>query len=325
MRRREFVAGVGATAAWPLSAIAQQPAVPLVGLLQAGSPASTASFLGAFRDGMKQLGYVEGRNIRFEYRFADGTMDRLPGLAAELVGLSPSVIVSGPLPANLAVQKATSTIPIVMGTGADPVGFGLVTSLARPGGNITGLANFAEELASKQLDVMRELLPRLSRVGVLINITNPLHAPQWRMTQAAAVNANVIAVPFEFHRPEQLEAAFALFAQERVDALLVPPDVTFGAYHARIAALAASGRLPAIYYNRIQAETDGLMSYGPDVSEGYRQAAGYVDKILKGAKPADLPIAQPIKIELVINLKVAKALGLDIPPQLLARADEVIE
>ena len=325
MKRREFIGLVGGAAAWPLAARAQQTPPVLIGILQAGSAVSTSPVLDAFRDAMRQLGYIEGRNIRFEYRFADGVIERLPGLAAELVGVNPSVIVSGPMPANLAVQKATGTIPIVMGTGADPVGFGVVKSLARPGGNITGLANFAKQLASKQLDIMRELLPRLSRIGVLVNVTNPLHVPQWRETQAAAVKAAVALVPFEIQRAEQLEAAFAAFVRERVEALLVPPDVIFITNHRRIVEFAASARLPAIYFNREQAENGGLMSYGPDLREGYRRAATYVDKILKGAKPADLPVEQPTKIELVINLKTAKALGLDLPPTLIVRADEVIE
>jgi putative ABC transport system substrate-binding protein len=325
MRRREFIAGLSGAMFWPLTVRAQQPSMPVIGFLQAGSPNSTGDYFDGLRDAMRQLGYIEGRNIRFESRFADGVIERLPELAAELVTLKPSVIVSGPLPANLAVQKATSTIPIVMGTGADPVGFGVVKSLAHPGGNITGIANFAEELASKQLDVVRELLPRLSRVGVLINVTNPLHVPQWRETQTAAAKAGIGLVPFEIQKAEQLEAAFAAFTGERVDAVLVPPDITFTTNHLRILELAASARLPAIYFNPLQARTGGLMSYGPDLVEGYRRAASYVDKILKGAKPADLPIEQPTKFALVINLKTAKALGLEIPPQLLARADEVIE
>jgi putative ABC transport system substrate-binding protein len=325
MKRRAFIAGLGSAAAWPMVATAQHSAMPVIGILQSGSAASTAYLLDPFRNAMRQLGYIEGRNVRYESRLADGVIERLPALAAELVELNPSVILSGPTAANLAVRKATSTIPIVMGTGADPVGFGLVNSLSRPGGNITGLANFAEELASKQLDVMRELLPRLSRVGVLINVTNPLHVPQWRETQAAADKAAVALVPFEIHNAEQLEAAFATFSRERVDALLVQPDTTFITYHGRIAELAASGRLPAIYFSRAQAENGGLMSYGPDLSEAYRRAATYVDKILGGAKPADLPVEQPTKIELVINLKTAKTLGLEIPPSLLTRADEVLE
>ena len=330
MRRREFMTQLGGTVvtaltAWPIVTRAQGPKSALIGILWGGSAASGSANLDAFRDAMRQLGYIEGRNIRFEYRVADGVIDRLPGLATELVALNPNVILSGPLPANLAVQKATSIIPIVMGTGADPVGFGLVKSLAHPGGNITGFANFAEELASKQLDLMRELLPHLSRVAVLVNVTNPLHVPQWRETQAAAIKAAVSLVPFDIQRAEQLEAAFAAFARERADALLVPPDVTFFALHRRIAELAASARLPAVYFNREQARNGGLMSYGPDLREGYRRAATYVDKILKGMKPEDLPVEQPTKIEFVINLKTAKALGLEIPPKLLARVDEVIE
>jgi ABC-type uncharacterized transport system substrate-binding protein len=330
MRRREFLsvlcgALAVAPALPPMSLRAQQSPPSLVGILQAGSAASVGPFLDAFRDAMRQLGYVEGRNVRFEYRFADGVIERLPDLANELVRLNPSVIVSGPLAANLAVQKATSTIPIVMGTGADPVGFGLVKSLAHPGGNITGVSNFADELSSKQLDLMRELLPRLSRIGVLINVTNPLHVPQWHETQSAAVKAGIAVVPFEIETAEQLETAFAAFARERVEALLVPPDITFVAHHRRITELAASARLPAIYFNVAQVENDGLMSYGPDVRENYRRAATYVEKILKGTNPADLPIEQPTKLELVINLKTAKALGLNIPASLIARADEVIE
>jgi ABC-type uncharacterized transport system substrate-binding protein len=225
----------------------------------------------------------------------------------------------------LALQKATSTIPIVMGTGGDPVGFGLVKSLAHPGGNITGLANFAEELASKQLDLMRELLPGLSRVAVLVNVTNPLHVPQWRETQAAAIKAAIALVPFEIERVEQLEAAFAVFVRERVDALSVPPDFVFYTHRRQIVKLAASARLPAVYFLRGQVEDGGLMSYGPDLRESFRRAATYVDKILKGAKPGDLPVEQPTKIELVINLKTAKTLGLTIPPSLIVAADEVIE
>ena len=326
MRRRDFIKVVaGSAAGWPLAARAQESKPVLVGILQAGSAASNASSLDAFRDAMRQLGYIEGRNIRFEYRRADGVIDRLPSLAAELVALNPNIILSEPLPANLAAQKATRTIPIVMAWGADPVGFGLVKTLAHPGGNITGVANFAEELASKQLDLMRELLPRLSRVAVLVNVTNPLHKPQWRETQAAAIKAAIALVPFEIQRADQLEAAFAAFARERADALLVPPDTTFFTHRRRIVELAASAQLPAVYFQRAQVEDGGLMGYGPDIREGYRRAATYVDKILKGAKPGELPVEQPTKIEFVINLKTAKALGLEIPPQLLARADAVIE
>jgi ABC-type uncharacterized transport system substrate-binding protein len=325
MRRRDIIAGIaGSAVAWPLAARAQSSPV-LIGMLNAGAAATLTEEIDAFRSSMRRLGYVENRDVRFEYRFGDGYLDRLPGLAAELVGLNPSIIVSSPVPANIAVAKATGAIPIVMASGADPVAFGLVKSLSHPGGNITGLTNFAEELASKQIDLMREFLPHLTRLAVLINVENPLHVPQWRETQAAAAKTAIPLVPFEFHSTDQLEAAFAIFVQERADALLVPPDVTFNTRRRRIANLAISARLPAIFYIPQSAEDGALMTYGPNPVENFRRAAIYVDKILKGAKPQDLPIERPTKIDLVINLKTARALGLDVPPTLLARADEVIE
>jgi putative ABC transport system substrate-binding protein len=325
MRRREFIRLMGATAGWPLSAWGQQSSPPLVGVLNAASAKSTASSYEAFRAALRQLGYIEERNIRFDYRYADGFLDRLPALAEELVRLNPRVIVSGPLPASLAVRKATAMIPIVMATGADPVGFGLVQSLSHPGGNVTGLANFAEELASKQLDVIRELLPQLSRVAALINVGNPLHVPQLREIRAAAAKASLALVHFEYRVPEDFERAFTEFVGAKVDAVLIPPDTTFSSNVLRIAELAARARLPATYGDRRAVESGGLLSYGPNVVENYRRSAIYVDKILKGAKPADLPVEQPTKIELVINLKTAGALGLTVPPSLLIRADEVIE
>jgi putative ABC transport system substrate-binding protein len=325
VKRRTFIAGLGGAAAWPLMARGQQPSVPLVAVLDGGSPATKGREYGAFRNHLNELGYVEGRNIRFEYRFADGTLDRLPMLAQELVRLNPSIIVSAPLPANMAIHDVTRSIPIVMATGADPVAFGLVKSMSRPGGNMTGLTNFAEELASKQLDVMRELLPHLARVATLINVTNPLHEIQLRQTQDAAAHAAVVLVPFEFHNPDDIEPAFMAFVRAQAEVLLVPPDVTFAAHQQRIIELAATSRLPAIYSNRNWVQGGGLMNYGPSRLENYYRAAIYVDKILKGANPAELPIERPTKIELVINLKTAKAIGLEVPASLLARADEVIE
>jgi ABC-type uncharacterized transport system substrate-binding protein len=326
MQRREFITLVGGAAVFgPLPAWAQQSLRPLIAILEGASAASMAERYDAFRAELRLLGYVEGRNCSFEYRYADGFLDRLPALAAELVRLNPSVIVSAPLPANLAVRKATSTIPIVMANGADPVAFGLVQSLSHPGGNVTGLTNFAEELASKQLDIIRALLPHVTRVGALVNVENPLHVPQWRETQAAVATAALALVRFDYRVPADLERAFDQFAREKVEALLVPPDVTFVAYRVRIAELAAKAQLPAIYFSRSSVQAGGLLSYGPNLTENYRRAAVFVDKILKGAKPADLPVERPTKIELVINLKTAKALGLDVPPTLLARADEVIE
>ena len=326
MRRRTFIAVLSATAVvGSLDAWAQQSQLPLIGVLEGASAATTADRHDAFRAGLRELGYVEGVNIRLEYRYADGFLDRLPVMAAELVRLQPRVIVSAPVPANLAASKATSTIPIVMANGADPVSFGLVQSLSRPGGNVTGLTNFAEDLASKQLDIIRELLPHLARVGAIINVENPLHVPQWRETQDAADKASLALVHFDYRTPDDLEPAFAHFAREKVEAVLVPPDVAFAAYRVRIAELAANARLPTIYFNRESVVAGGLVSYGPNLVENYRRAAVFVDKILKGAKPGELPVERPNKIELVINLKTAKALGLTVPPTLLARADEVIE
>jgi putative ABC transport system substrate-binding protein len=326
MRRREFMTVVGGAATFiPLSAWAQQSQPPLIGVLNAASAETMASSIEALRAALSRLGYVEGRNIRFEFRYADGFLDRLPALAEDLVQLNPRVIVSGPLPASLAVRKVTATIPIVMSTGADPVGFGLVQSLSHPGGNVTGLSNFAEELASKQIDVIRELLPHVARVAALVNVANPLHLPQLRETQAAAAKASLALVQFEFRVPADLARAFAEFVSAKAEALLVPPDITFGTHRVRIAELAAEARLPAIYGDRRAVESGGLLSYGPNVVENYRRSAAYVDKILRGAKPADLPVEQPTKIELVINLKTAKALGLTVPQTLLNRADEVIE
>jgi putative ABC transport system substrate-binding protein len=328
MRRREAITLLGGAVAVGVAGVltsqAQQSAA-LIGFLNAGSGARLQPELDAFRSGLRDLGYIEGRNIALGFRFADGQLDRLPALAAEMVRLDPAVIVPAPVPANQAIAKATSTIPIVMASGADPVGFGLVKSLAQPGGNITGLTNFAEELASKQIDLIRELLPRATRLAVLLNVMNPLHVPQWRETQAAAANVAIELKPFEFHRVDQFADAFAQFGREQVDALLVPPDVTFTTHRQRIASLALASHLPTIFFVRQSALDGGLISYGPNPVENYRRAATYVDKILKGAKPQDLPIERPTHFELVINLKTAKALGLEVPAVLLARADEVIE
>ena len=326
MRRRTYIvllfgtAIVGSLEAW---AKPSQP--PLIAVLEGASAATMADRYDAFRAGLRELGYVEGVNVRIEYRYADGFLDRLPILAAELVRLQPRVIVSAPVPANLAASKATSTIPIVMANGADPVSFGLVQSLSRPGGNVTGLTNFAEDLASKQIDIIRELLPHLARVGAIIDVQNPLHVPQWRETQDAAAKASLALVHFDYRIPDDLERAFAYFAHEKVEAVLVPPDVAFAAYRVRIVELAANARLPTIYFNRKSVLAGGLVSYGPNLVENYRRAAVFVDKILKGAKPGELPIERPNKIDLVINLKTAKALGLTVPPSLIARTDEVIE
>src|SRR5215472_10573177 len=326
MRRREFIALVGvAPLTWPVVGHAQQRVMPVVGVLCAGTAQGLGPYLESFREGMRQLGYVDGSNVRFEIRFADGYLGRLPDLANDLVRLNPRVIVSTPLPAHLAARKATSEIPIVMATGADPVGFGLVASLSHPGGNVTGLANFAETLASKQIDFLRELLPRLTRFGLLVNETNQLHVPQLRETKIAAEASGILLMPVEIGSPDKIDSAFAMLGREHVEALLVPPDTSFYSRRREIAELTATGRLPAIYGYREHVEVGGLMSYGPDISDQYSRAAIYVDKILKGAQPAELPVEQPTKFELVINQKTATALGLTIPSTLLAHADNVIQ
>ena len=274
VRRRTFLAVLSGTAvAGSLDAWAQQSQPPLIGVLEGASAATMADRYDAFRAGLRELGYVEGVNIRLEYRYADGFLDRLPALAAELVRLQPRVIVSAPVPANLAASKATSTIPIVMANGADPVSFGLVQSLSHPGGNVTGLTNFAEDLASKQIDIIRELLPHLARVGAIINVVNPLHVPQWREIQDAAAKASLALVHFDYRIPDDFERAFAHFAHEKVEAVLVPPDVTFAAYRVRIAELAANARLPTISFNRESVVAGGLVSYGPNLVENYHRAA----------------------------------------------------
>ena len=325
MRRRDFIAGLGGAAAWSVVARAQQPAMPVIGILTSASAAANAPYLDAFRNGMRELGYIDGISIRYEYRSADGHLDRLPDLATDLVRIKPDVIVSAPLPANIALHEATSTIPIVMANGADPVVFGLVKSLAHPGGNVTGLANFAEVLAAKQIDLLRELNPNLSRLGTIVNIKNPLHLPQLRETKSAAVANGIELIPEEILSPDELGSAFEKLAKKGAEALAVPPDTVFNNFRRRIAELAVAKRMAAIYGFREHVEDGGLMSYGPDNRINYRRAAVYVDKILRGAKAGDLPIEQPTQFELVINLKTAKALGLTVPPTLLAHSDEVIE
>jgi putative ABC transport system substrate-binding protein len=326
MKRHGFVVFVLSVAiVFSSEALSQKSQPVLIGVLEGASEVTMAPRYDAFRAKLRELGYVDGVNIRLEYRYADGFIDRLPTLAAELVRLQPALIVSAPVPANIAMSKATSTIPIVMANGADPVAFGLVKSLSHPGGNITGLTNFAEDLASKQIDIIRELLPKLARIGTIVNVENPLHVPQWRETQDAAAKASLALVRFDYHSPDDLERAFAQFAQEKVEAVLVPPDVSFAALRARIAKLAEQARLPSIFFNRESVVAGGLLSYGPDNVANYRRAAVFVDKILKGAKPGELPVERPNAIELVINLNTARTLGLTIPPTLLARASAVIE
>jgi len=310
----------------PLAAEAQQAVkVPRVGFLIAGSSQGIQSYLDALRQGLHELGYVEGQSIAIEYRWAEGKYERLSDLAAELVRLKPDVIVAVATPAVHAAKQATKAIPIVMLSVGDPVATGFVASLARPGGNITGLANIAPELVGKQLQPLKEVLPKLSVVGVLWNPANPSGAPQLREAETAARALGVRVQPLEAQGPSDIDRAFVAMTRERAGALLVLSDSMLIVQRERIADLAAMNRLPAVYGLRLHAEAGGLMAYGANLLDLVRLTATFVDKILKGAKPADLPVEQPTKFELEINLKTAKALGLTIPQSLLQRADQVIQ
>jgi len=318
----------------PLAADAQQAGkVHRIGFLSPSSPSDPERLaspfgergLAAFRQGLRDLGYVEGQNIAVEYRFAEGRFERLPDLAAELVRLKVDVIVSVVTQASLAAKNATRTIPIVMVAPGDPLGSGLVANLARPGGNVTGPSSMFE-LAGKQLELLKETVPKVSRVAVLWNPANAAwHALMLRQTEIAARALGLQVQLLEARGPDELEGAFAAMTRERASALLVQVDVIFALHARRLADLAAKRRVPAMYGSREHVEAGGLMSYAPNIPDLFRRAATYVDKILKGAKPGDLPVEQPTKFELVISLKTAKALGLTIPQSLLQRADEVIQ
>jgi putative ABC transport system substrate-binding protein len=327
MDRRRFLVTsmVGALAA-PLGAEAQSVSrVYRIGFLIAASPSAVPTRIEAFRRGIHALGYVEGSNLIIELRSAEGRPDRLPALAAQLVSLNVDVIVTaGPMDTR-AAKDATSAIPIVMTWDQDPVGSGFVASLARPGGNITGLSSVAPEMSGKQLELLKEVVPRLSRVAFLGNSTEPGNAQALREIQAAARSFKVQLQHLDVRRPEDIDTAIRAASRDRAHAILVLTSPVTGAHRGRVTALAAEHRLPTIYHRRQFVEDGGLMSYGVNQEDLDRRAAMYVDKILKGAKPADLPVEEPTKIELVINLRTARALGLTIPPSLLARADQVIE
>jgi putative ABC transport system substrate-binding protein len=327
MHRRAFVEWTVALLAAPLVAEAQEPGkIPRIGLLGPRSSSDGAPFFDAFRQGLRELGWVEGRNITLEYRFAEGRLDRLPDLAADLVRLKVDLILAASTPPALAAKSATRTIPIVMATSADPVGLGLVASLSRPGGNVTGLSfSVGLETVGKGLELLSETVPQVRRMAVLSNPGNPGNVLALKSVTATARSRGVELQLLEARGPSELERAFAAMARERVGALLVVPDSVLGFHRARLQELTAKARLPTMYGMREHAEVGGLMSYAVDLRESFRRAATYVDKILKGAKPGDLPVEQPTKFELVINLKTAKTLGLTIPPSVLARADEVIQ
>jgi putative ABC transport system substrate-binding protein len=322
LERRQFITLLGgATLLWPLASVAQQAAkVPLIGALVIGNT-DPAQFWRLFRQGLRDLGYVEGQNIRFEFRSAEGQADRLLELAAELVRLNVDVIVTWFTPPAQAARQATREIPIVMADAGDPVGTGLVASLSRPGGNVTGIAAITAELAGKCVELIRDILPSARHVSALINVTDPFSKPFLENIQLGGEVTGTTINPIRISKREEFEAAFAEMEKKRPDAVIVQPSLPGN----RAIELALKYRVPAVSVPRWFAEEGGLMSYSPRFPELFRQAAAYVDKILRGAKPADLPVVQPTRFELVINIKTAKSLGLTIPESFLLRADEVIE
>jgi ABC-type uncharacterized transport system substrate-binding protein len=327
VRRRQFITLLsGAAAAWPLTAQAQQAAMPVIGVLDARSPGTTENLLRAFREGLRGAGYVEGENVAFEYRWADNQMDRLSGLAAELVRRRVTLIAAVSPATASAAKAATTAIPIVFIANEDPVKLGLVASLARPGGNLTGVNIFTAEVTAKRLDLLRELMPGATRVAVLVNPVNATSTETTLRDVAAAARPTGLQIKvLNASTSREIEAAFASLVHERSDALFVGPEPYFYTRRVQLAVLAASHRLPAAYSQRAFAEAGGLMSYGTNIADAFRQIGVYAGRILKGVNPADLPVVQASKFELVINLPTARAVGLEVPPTLLARADEVIE
>jgi len=327
VKRREFITLIGGAAAWPFAARAQQMGkVPRIGYLGSSSPSLEPHFVEAFRQKLRELGHIEGENIAIEYRWAEGQDRRLPELAAELVRLQPNVIVTAGTPGALAAMQATKTIPIVMASSGDPVGAGLVTSLARPGGHVTGFTIVGPQIEGKRLDLLKEAVPELSRVAVLWNPSYPASVSYFNTIENAGRTLRISLDPVaEVRRANELDNAFFAIASARPRALLVVADRFLLAHRKRIVEFAVAKRLPGMFPYREYVEAGGLMSYAPSNIELFRGAATYVDKILKGAKPGDLPVQEPTKLELIVNLKTSKAIGLTVPESFLLRADELIE
>ena len=326
MRRREFITLLGgAAAAWPLGVRAQQSALPVVGVLETRSPGETASILAAFREGLKEVGYVEGHNVAIEYRMAEGQFGRLPVLAAELVRRQTAVIFAATIPGALAAQAVTTTIPIVFIGAGDPVQVGLVASFNRPGGNVTGVILFSATLEAKKLELLHQLVPKADTIGVLINPSWVHAETQSKDLQAAARTLGLQIDIVNASNEGTIDTALVTLAERRIGALLVTSGPFFASRRDQLVALAERYGMPTIYAQRELVAVGGLMSYGTNLADGYRQVGVYTGRILKGEKPVDLPVIQPTKFELVINMKTAKTLGLEFPPTLIALADEVIE
>jgi putative ABC transport system substrate-binding protein len=320
-----MIGGAAAScASWPMTARAQPSKKPTVGFLGASTPTAAGHWIAAFAQRLRELGWIEGRTVAIEYRWAEGRNERMAEIAAEFVRDKADVIVAQGTPAALVAKDATTAIPIVFALPGDPVGIGLVASLARPGGNVTGFSSQTAELGGKRLDLLREIVPGLRRLAIMANVGNAANVLDMREVQAAARAGGLDVASFDIRRTEDIAPAFAAF-KGTVDALYVPPDALMNTNRIRINTLALVARLPTMYGARENVEVAGLISYGPSFTDLFRRAGDYVDKILRGAKPADLPVQQPIKFELVVNLITATALGLEVPATLLARADEVIE